>query len=124
MHVVRTQKLCGFIELSCDALCHVIRRPQVEDLVAAGPAAIFNGSVSVMLLVMFETLLSGKLADKLTNTEFDVRAAAPVLVPVHACVVAVCRGVVRLLGVRHCRCRVLGGGWHCTAAGYPHIMSY
>eukprot|EP00041_Stephanoeca_diplocostata_P030869 m.943921 g.943921 ORF g.943921 m.943921 type:complete len:172 (+) comp23841_c0_seq9:1343-1858(+) len=71
--------------------------PQVDDLVAAGPGAIFNGSVSVMLLVVFETLLSGKLADKLTATEFDA----------HQELIGV--GVANL-------CCGLTGGFPCTAA--------
>eukprot|EP00040_Diaphanoeca_grandis_P007680 m.41855 g.41855 ORF g.41855 m.41855 type:complete len:530 (+) comp18934_c0_seq1:190-1779(+) len=48
--------------------------PHISDLTAVeDPMALIYGSASVMILVVFETLISGKLADKKTGTLFDTR---------------------------------------------------
>lgn len=47
--------------------------PSTADWSDADALVLLNGSLSVMLLAVFETLISGKLADKRTGTQFDPR---------------------------------------------------
>lgn len=74
-----------------------IKPPRLNDALEAGPFALLNGSAAVMLLVVFEALLSGSLAEKRTGHAFDG----------HAEVLGV--------GVANVFCG-LAGGFPCTAA--------
>jgi MFS superfamily sulfate permease-like transporter len=71
--------------------------PRWADAQAAGVFALLNGSAAVMLLVVFEGLLSGALAERRTGRPFDP----------HAEVLGV--------GVANVFCG-LAGGFPCTAA--------
>lgn len=48
--------------------------PDWEVAAKAGPSVLLSGSISVMLVAVLESLISGKIAAQKTSTEFDSQA--------------------------------------------------
>jgi len=71
--------------------------PKLEVATKSGPGAIISGSISLMLVAVVESLISGKIAAERTGTEFEPRSE------------------ILSIGAANLACG-LAGGFPCTAA--------